>query len=72
MNLRSEKPKRIKNSGYATGTGGIAVNVRPYNSRDLGSTPSECQIFYLLRCVLSSMLPLRSVAKSNFVMVLRK
>ena len=30
MNLRSEKLKRIKkNSGYATGTRGIAVNARP-------------------------------------------
>ena len=33
---------------------------------DLGSTPSEFQIFYLFRCVLSSMLPLRSVGRSNF------
>ena len=32
-------------------------------------TPSECQIFYFFRCVLSSMLPLRSVGRSNFVMV---
>ena len=29
MNLRSEKLKRIKNSGYATGTRGIAVNAQP-------------------------------------------
>ena len=36
---------------------------------DLGSTPSECQIFYLFRCVLSSMLPLRSIGRSNFVRV---
>ena len=28
--------------------------------------PSECQIFYLFRCVLSSVLPLRSVGRSNF------
>ena len=33
---------------------------------DLGSTPSECQIFNLFRCVLSSVLPLRSVGRSNF------
>ena len=26
----------------------------------------ECQIFYLFRCVLSSMLHLRSVGRSNF------
>ena len=36
---------------------------------DLGSTPSKCHIFYLFRCVLSSMLPLRSVGRSNFVRV---
>ena len=33
------------------------------------STPSECQIFFFFRCVLSSMLPLRSVGRSNFVRV---
>ena len=33
---------------------------------DLGSTPSECQIFHLFRCVLSSMLPLRSVGRYQF------
>ena len=34
--------------------------------QDPGSTSSECHIFYLFRCVLSSMLPLRSVGRSNF------
>ena len=48
------------NSGYCIGT---------RKAVDLGSTPSECQIFYLFRCVLSSMLPLRSVGRSNFVRV---
>ena len=33
---------------------------------DLGSSPSECHIFHLFRCVLSSVLPLRSVGRSNF------
>ena len=33
---------------------------------DLGSTPSECQIFHLFRCVLSSAVLLRSVGRSNF------
>ena len=28
--------------------------------------PIECQIFYLFRCVLSSMLPRRDVGRSNF------
>ena len=35
-------------------------------AEDLGSNPSECHIFYLLCCVLSSRLPLRSVGRSNF------
>ena len=35
-------------------------------AEDLGSNPSECHIFYLFRCVLSSLLPLRSVRRSNF------
>ena len=35
-------------------------------SEDLGSTPSECQVFYLFRCVHSSVQPLRSVGRSNF------
>ena len=33
---------------------------------DLGSNPSECQIFNVFRCVLSSLLPLGSVGRSNF------
>ena len=32
----------------------------------MGSNPSECQIFHLFRCVLSSLLVLRSVGRSNF------
>ena len=47
-------------SGYCIGT---------RKSGDLGSTPSECQIFYLFRCVLSSVLPLQSDGRSNFVRV---
>ena len=35
-------------------------------SEDLGSNPSECQIFNLFRCVLSSLLPLRSIGSSSF------
>ena len=31
-----------------------------------GSNPSKCQILNLLRCVFSSLLPLRSVGRSNF------
>ena len=37
-----------------------------YAVMQLYSYPSECQIFYLFRCVLSSLLPLRSVGRSNF------
>ena len=36
------------------------------NYANLGSNPSECQIFNLFSCVLSSLLPLRSVGRSNF------
>ena len=36
------------------------------HSEYLGSNPSECQILNLFRCVLSSLLPLRSVGRSNF------
>ena len=35
-------------------------------AEDQGSNPSECHIFYLFRCVLSSLLPLRIVGRSNF------
>ena len=35
-------------------------------AEELCSNPSECQIFHLFRCVLSSLLPLRSVVRSNF------
>ena len=34
-------------------------------AEDLGSNPSECQIFHVFRCVLSSLLHLRSVGRSN-------
>ena len=33
---------------------------------DLCSNPTECQIFHLFCCFLSSLLPLRSVGRSNF------
>ena len=32
----------------------------------LVQNPSECQLFHLFRCVLSSLLPLQSVGRSNF------
>ena len=44
----------------------IYIYIYTRKAGDLGSTPSDCQIFYLFRCVLSSMLPLRSVGRSNF------
>ena len=44
-------------SGYSIGT---------RKAGDQGSTPSECLIFNLFSCVLSSVLPLRSVGRSNF------
>ena len=36
------------------------------DTKVLGSTPGECQFFQLFRCFLSSVLPLRSVGRSNF------
>ena len=39
------------------------------NLEDLGSSLSECQIFYFFPCVLSYALPLRSVGRSNFLRV---
>ena len=68
MNLRTGKLKRIKTQVMSR-TRGIPVSARPLSSRDLGSTPSECLFFYLFRCLLSSMLPLRSVGRSNGLMV---
>ena len=35
-------------------------------AEDLCSNPSECQIFHLFLHVLSSLLPLRNVGRSNF------
>ena len=35
-------------------------------AEDMGSNPSECQILYFFCCVLSSLLPLRSVGAYNF------
>ena len=42
----------------------------PRIAEDLGSNPCECQIFYLFRCVISSLLPLRSIGRSKFDKVL--
>ena len=35
-------------------------------AEDMGSNPSDCPIFHLFCCVISSLLPLRSVGRSNF------
>ena len=44
----------------------LLLTIYIYIAEDLGSNPSECHIFHLFRCVLSSLLPLRSVGRSNF------
>ena len=50
-----------------TGTRSLVGKASARQAEDLGSNPSECQIFFhLFRCVLSSLLPLRSVGRSNF------
>ena len=43
-----------------------SLGLEPRLAEDLGSNPSGCQIFHLFRYVLSSLLPLRSVGRSNF------
>ena len=60
-----------KNSqGYATEApvkrNEIIEKIAPDTQEVLGSTPGECQFFQLFRCFLSSVLPLRSVGRSNF------
>ena len=52
-------------SDIYTGTRGIAVTATALEKPGTW----VCQIFYIFRCVLSSMLPLRSVGRSNFVRV---
>ena len=48
------------------GTRGVTVTHLRRIRKVLGSTPGECQFFQLFRCFLSSVLPLRSVGRSNF------
>ena len=48
-----------------TGTRSLVGKASARRAEDLGSNPSECHIFYLFRCLLSSLLPLRSVGWSN-------
>ena len=57
---------RIKVWILPTGTCSLVGKASARQAEDLGSNPSECQIFHLFRCVLSSLLPLRSVGRSNF------
>ena len=49
-----------------TGTRSLVSKASARQAVDLGSNLSECHIFYLFRCVLSSLLPLRSAGRSNF------
>ena len=42
------------------------ARIRRDKPKVLGSNPSECHIFNMFRCVLSSLLPSRSVERSNF------
>ena len=56
---------RIKLHVLPNGTLGLVGKVSARQAEDLGSNPSECQIFHLFRCVVSSLLPLRSVGRSN-------
>ena len=49
-----------------TGTRSIVGKASARQAEDLCSSPSVCQIIHLFRCVLSSLLPLRSVRRSHF------
>ena len=49
-----------------TGTRSLVGKASAWQAEDLGSNPIECQIFRLLRSVLSSLVPLQSVGRSNF------
>ena len=57
---------RIKNSCFAHWQRSLVGKASARQAEDLGSNPSECQIFHLFRCVRSSLLPLRTVERSNF------
>ena len=57
---------RINIRVLPTGTRSLVGNASARQAEDLGSNPSECQIYHLFRCVLSSLLSLRSVGWSNF------
>ena len=57
---------RIKNCGSAYWQRSVVGNASARQAEDLGSNPSECQIFHLFCCDLSSLLPFRSVGRYNF------
>ena len=50
---------------YAHWHRSLVGKVSARQAEDLGSNPSECQIFHLFRCVLSFLIHLRSVGSSN-------
>ena len=56
----------MQNSGSAHWQRSLVGKALARQAEDLGSNPSKCQIFHLFSCTLSSMLPLRSVGRSNF------
>ena len=55
----------IKIQVLPTGTDGLVGIASARLAEELGSNPSECPIFHVFRCVLSSLLPLLSVEGSN-------
>ena len=57
---------RLLNANLANWNRRIVGIASARQSVDMGSNPSEYQILDLFRCVLSSLLPLRSVGRSNF------
>ena len=57
---------RLLNANLANWKRSIVGIASARQSMDMGSNPSEYQILDLFRCVLFSLLPLRSVGRSNF------
>ena len=60
------KLTRIKILVLPTGTRNIVGRASAGQAEDLVSNPSELHIIRLFRCVLSALLPLRSMRWSNF------
>ena len=65
--IQDLKAYKDKNSGPATGTRGLVVIASALEKPGTWvRLPANVGFFILFRCVLSSVLPLRSVGRTNF------